>query len=102
MAKEKNEHNDRYMTLKRLKRHGTLYSQEKQELLTHIGCHCKYTHENDSYLDNVQAKVTQQFANNREHFCNQVWVVEEMRNYGLDYIDTRATTIKKTYSLLLS
>ena len=48
-------------------------------------------------------KVTQQFANNREHFCNQVWVVEEMRNYGLDYIlDTRATTIKKTYSLLLS
>ena len=47
MAKEKNEHNDRYMALKRLKRHGILYSQEKQELLTytHIGCHCKYTSE---------------------------------------------------------
>ena len=58
MAKEKNEHNDKYMTLKRLKRHGTLYSQEKQELLTHIGCHCKYTHENDSYLDNVQGDST--------------------------------------------
>lgn len=58
MAKEKNEHNDRYMALKRLKRHGTLYSQEKQELLTHIGCHCKYTHENDSCLDNVQGDST--------------------------------------------
>ena len=32
MAKEKNEHNDRYMALKRLKRHGTLYSQEKTRI----------------------------------------------------------------------
>ena len=33
MAKEKNEHNDRYMALKRLKRHGTLYSQENKNCL---------------------------------------------------------------------
>ena len=92
MAKEKNEHNDRYMALYTVKKNKNCLLildaiANTPMKMIHIWTMCK---------------VTQQFANNREHFCNQVWVVEEMRNYGLDYIDTRATTIKKTYSLLLS